>query len=74
MSVLYMEYYIWNGALGALIKRRNVSTDARLAVHSAVLVPTLLYSNETWVLQKKNERKMNAVEMRSLRRICGASS
>ena len=25
------------------------------------------------VLQKKNERKMNAVEMRSLRRICGVS-
>ena len=58
-----------NGALAALMRRRNVSTAARLAVHNAVLIPTLLYGSETCVLQKKNERKMNAVKMRSLRRI-----
>ena len=61
------------GALAALMRRQNVSTAARLAVHNAVLVPTLLYGSETWVLQKKSERKMNAVEMRSLRRICEVS-
>ena len=53
---------------------QNVSTAAPLAVHNAVLVPTLLYGSEMWVLQKKNERKMKAVEMRSsLHRICGVS-
>ena len=57
-------------ALAALMRRRNVSTAARLAVHNAVLVPSLLYGTETWVLQKKNERKLNAVEMRSLLIIC----
>ena len=62
-----------NGALAALMRRRNVSTAARLAVHNAVLVPTLLYGSETWVLQKNNERKRNAVEMRSLRRIYGVN-
>ena len=62
-----------NGALAALTRRQNVSTAARLAVHNALLIPTLLYGSETWVLKKKNERKMNAVEMRSLRRICGVS-
>ena len=56
-----------------MMRRRNVSTAARLTVHNAVLVPTLLYGSETWVLQKKNERKMNAVEMQSLRRISGVS-
>ena len=60
-----------NGALAVLMRWRNVTTAARLAVYNAVLVPTLLYGSETWVLQKKNERKMNAVKMRSLRRICG---
>ena len=49
-----------NGALAVLMRRRNVSTTVRLAVHNAVLVPTLLYSSEMWVLHKKNERKMNA--------------
>ena len=62
-----------NGALAALMRRRNVSIAARLAVHNAVLVPTLLYNSETWLLQKKNERKMTAVEIRSLSRICGFS-
>ena len=62
-----------NRALAALMRRRNISTTALLAVHNAVLVPTLLYGSETWILQKKNERKMNAVEMRSVRRICGVS-
>ena len=45
------------------MRRRNVSIVVRLSLHNAVLVPTL------WVLRKKNERKMNAVEMRSRRRI-----
>ena len=39
-----------------------------MAVHNAVLVSTL-FGSETWVLQKKTEIKMNAVEL--LRRICG---
>ena len=36
-----------NGALTALMRRRNVSTGARLAVHNAVLVRTLLYDSKT---------------------------
>ena len=44
-----------NGALAALMRWRNVSTAALLAVYNVVLVPTLLYDSETWVLQKKNE-------------------
>ena len=55
------------------MRRRNVSTAARLVVHNAVLVPTMSYGSETWVLQKKNERNINAVEMQSPRRICGVS-
>ena len=31
----------FNGVLAALMRRRNVSTAARLAVHNAVLVQTL---------------------------------
>ena len=52
------------------MRLQNVSTAARVAVDNAVLVPALLYGSERWVLQKKNERKLNAVEMRSLCRIC----
>ena len=34
-----------------------------LAAYNAVLVPTQLYGSETWVLQKKNEREKNAVNI-----------
>ena len=42
-----------NGALAALIRRRNISTAARLSVHNVVFVPTLSYCSETWVLKTK---------------------
>ena len=51
------------------IDETNVSTAALLAVHNTLLAPTLLYGSDPWVLQKKNERKMNAMEMLSYCRI-----
>ena len=47
-----------NGALAALMRRRNFTSAVRLTIHNAVLVPTLLYGSETWVLQNKYERCM----------------
>ena len=38
--------YRINGAFAALMRRRNDSTAARLVVHNAVLVPTLLYGSK----------------------------
>ena len=49
------------------IRWQTISTC--FAVHNAVLLPKLFYGSETYVLQKKNERKMNAVEISSLRRV-----
>ncbi|GBP87513.1 hypothetical protein EVAR_86550_1 [Eumeta japonica] len=38
-----------------------------------VLIPTLMYGRESWVWQRKNENRINAVEMRSLRSMRGVS-
>ena len=46
-----------NGALAALMRRRNVSTASRLAVHNEVLVPTLLYGSEMWVLRRRRMKE-----------------
>ena len=35
------------------------------------MVPTIMYGSETWTWLKKDESGINAVEMRSLRRMCG---
>lgn len=60
-----------NGAMHTFMKSHNVSKKARLAVHDGVLAPTLMYGSECWVWQKRNESRINAVEMRSLRSMCG---
>lgn len=60
-----------NGALHAFMSSQKVSNRARLAVHRGVLVPTLMYGSDSWVWQKKDESKINAVEMRALRSMCG---
>ena len=45
------------GALAALMGQQNVSTAARLAVHNAVLVPTLLYGIETWYDRRRMKER-----------------
>ncbi|GBP40043.1 hypothetical protein EVAR_19172_1 [Eumeta japonica] len=40
---------------------------------NGVLIPTLMYDSESWVRQKKNEGRINAVEMRSLLSMCRVS-
>ena len=54
-------------------KRNTNLNNTRLAVNNTVFVPMLLHGSETWVLQRKNEKKMYAEEMRSLCRTCDIS-
>ena len=60
-----------NGALRPIMKSRNVSIPAKKLLHQAILLPTLMYGSESWTWLKKDESGINAVEMRSLRRMCG---
>ncbi|GBP39161.1 hypothetical protein EVAR_26947_1 [Eumeta japonica] len=62
-----------NEALLAIINNKNVSRQARLVIHNGFLISMFTYGSENCVWQKKNESKINAVEMRSLRSICGVS-
>ena len=43
-----------NGALVALMRRRNVSTAARLLPYT---MPTLLYGSETWVYRRRMKER-----------------
>lgn len=53
-----------NSASTASLRRHNVSVDAHLVVHNAILVPNT--DSIMWIFQKKNERKMNVDRMLSL--------
>ena len=56
-----------------VIERKELSKATKLRVINAMVVPTLLYGSETWTLQKRQRSKIQAMEMRYLRRIEGVS-
>ncbi|XP_022186056.2 uncharacterized protein LOC111045058 [Nilaparvata lugens] len=50
---------------------KDVSQKAKMAVFWSTYVPTLLYSSETWTLTERRRSKLQAQEMRFLRRVIG---
>ena len=50
-------------------KRKELSRRTKLRAYNAIVVPTLVYGSETWVLNKQQESAIQAVEMRVLRQI-----
>ena len=50
-------------------KRKELSRRTKLTVYNAIVVPTLMYVSETWVLNKQQDSAVQATEMRVLRQI-----
>ena len=50
-------------------KRKELSRRTKLRVYNTIVVPTLVYGSESWVLNKQQESAIQAVEMRVLRQI-----
>ena len=58
------------GVLNELVwKQKALSRKTKMKVYNAIVVPTLAYGSETWVLNKHQESAIQATEMRVLRRI-----
>ena len=56
-----------------VIERKELSKTTKLRVINAMVVPTLLYGSESWTLQKRHRSKIQAMEMRYLRKIEGVT-
>ena len=54
-----------------VIERKELSKATKLRVINAMVVPTLLHGSETWTLQKRHRSKIQAMEMRYLRKVEG---
>ena len=52
---------VWN--------RRGISTQTKLKVYRAVVLPTLLYACETWTVYQRHARLLNHFHTKSLRKI-----
>ena len=56
-----------------VIDEKELSKATKLRVNNAMVVPTLLYGSETWTLQKRHRSKIQAMEMRYLRKVEGVT-
>ncbi len=57
------------GSLGCMMKGRTVTMEIKKALHDSLIVPTLMYVNETW--NEGQRSRIQAVEMSYLRGTCG---
>ena len=51
----------------------NISKTTKLRVYNAIVKPTLLYGSETWTLQNRHMKKLQATEMRYLGKVEGVT-
>ena len=56
-----------------IIDRRELSKATKLRVINATVMPTLLYACETWTLLERHKSRIQALEMRCLRRVEGVT-
>ena len=45
---------------------KELSKEAKLRVHSVVVVPTLVYGCEAWILKERDKSRVQAMEMKVL--------
>ena len=52
---------------------RELSSEVKMTVYNAVVVPTLVYGCETWVLKDRDKMRLQAAEMKILRSVVGVT-
>jgi hypothetical protein len=55
----------------SVVLKRELRTKAKLAVFKSVYLPTLTYGHECWIMSEKVRSRLQAAEMRFLRRVAG---
>lgn len=61
------------GAVRAVWKGRKISKEAKVGMFESIVVPTMLYGSETWALKAEERRRIEVVELKCLRAICGVT-
>ena len=55
----------------AFIGKRELTTKTKISIFNSVYCPTLIYGSETWNLDSKEKSRLQAAEMKFLRRSIG---
>ncbi len=59
------------GSQGCMTKGRTVGLEVKKGLCDGIIVPSITYASETWVWNKRQRSKIQAVEMSYLRGACG---
>ena len=51
----------------------ELSSEAKRTVYNTVVVPTLVYGCKAWVLKDRDKMRLQAAEMKILRRVAGVN-
>ena len=61
------------GGMKRVLKCRTLRMDAKRRLYEGVVVPTALYGAETWNMSAVERKRLNVMEMRCLRSMCGVT-
>ena len=61
------------GGMKSVLKCRTLSMDAKTKLYEGVVIPAALYGAETWGMKAEDRRRLDVLEMKCLRSMCGVS-
>ena len=61
------------GAMKSIWRVKEVGMKAKKTLYESIIVPTVLYGGEAWGLKKAERERLDVMEMKCLRSICGVT-
>ena len=61
------------GGMKKVWKNRDLGMRAKRGLYESVIVPTALYAAETWGMKTADKQRLDVLEMRCLRSMCGVT-
>ena len=59
------------GNFVAVFKKGNIGRNMKMKLYECVMMPTVLYGCESWMLNAKWRKKLNVMDMKGLRAVYG---
>lgn len=64
---------VYHGLSSAFLGRKEIGNKTKMAVHRTIFRPILTYGSESWVLSQRDKSKIQAIDMKFLRKIKGVT-